>query len=99
MPASDPFTVLGVTVEANDSQIRQRYLELVREHSPEQHPTAFHRIREAYEKIKNLESRVRYRLFEQGTEETIERIIEDLQCTAKPTRVPLDQLFQAIQAD
>ena len=39
----DPYVVLGIGPEADEKQIRQRYLQLVREHPPERDPQASRR--------------------------------------------------------
>lgn len=92
---ADPFTVLGVPPEAGDDAIRRRYLELTREFPPEQHPERFAKIRAAYERVKDLDGRVRYRLFETGREDTIEAIIEEAACRTPRRRVGLRALLAA----
>jgi DnaJ-class molecular chaperone len=89
----DPFSVLGVPPDAGDEAIRRRYLELAREFPPEQHPERFAKIRAAYERIKDLDGRVRYRLFETGREDTIEAIIEEAACRTPRRRVGLRALL------
>lgn len=74
----DPYVVLGVEPDADDETIRRRYLELVRQFTPEHHAKKFSAIRAAYEKLKDLNTRVRYRLFEQGKRDGIDEIIEEL---------------------
>ena len=91
----DPYTVLGLPPDADDEAIRRRYLELTREFPPEQHPDRFAKIRAAYEKIKDLDGRVRYRLFETGREDTIEAIIEEAACQTPRRRVGLRALLAA----
>lgn len=46
---TDPFAVLGIVPTASDDQVRTRYLELVREHSPETSPEKFQQIHLAYQ--------------------------------------------------
>jgi len=74
----DPYSVLGVEPDADDETIRRRYLELVREFTPEHHPEKFAAVRKAYEKLKDLDTRVRHRLFEQGKQDGIDELIEEL---------------------
>ena len=92
---ADPFSVLGVPPDDDDEAIRRRYLELTREFPPEQHPDRFAKIRAAYEKVKDLDGRVRYRLFETGREDTIESIIEEAACRTPRRRVGLRALLAA----
>ncbi len=68
----DPHIVLDLPADADDETIRRRYLELVRRYSPEHHPEKFAAIRAAYERLRDRNARVRYRLFEAGRKETIE---------------------------
>lgn len=91
----DPYTILGMPPDADDEAIRRRYLELTRQFPPEQHPERFAAVRGAYEKVKDLEARVRYRLFEAGKEDTIEAIIEEAACRVSRKRVGLQALVVA----
>jgi curved DNA-binding protein CbpA len=92
---ADPYTVLGVPADAADEVIRRRYLELAREFPPEHHPERFAAVRAAYEKVKTLDSRVRYRLFEAGKDDTIEAITEEAACRVPRRRVGLAALLAA----
>ncbi len=89
---TDPYAELGVAPEADDETIRKRYLQLVREFSPEQHPQRFAAIRSAYEQVRSLNSRVAYRLFEQGKRDSIESIIEEIVCRTPRRRFSLQAL-------
>jgi len=46
---TDPFAVLGVSASAAPDVVRARYLELVKQYSPESAPEKFQQIRRAYE--------------------------------------------------
>lgn len=52
-PSLDPFAVLGVPPEAGETEIRARYLELVKQHPPERDPEKFREIRAAFEAAKD----------------------------------------------
>lgn len=91
----DPYTVLNLPQDVDDATVRKRYLELTIQFPPEQHPEKFAALRAAYEKIRTLEARAKYRLFEQGSEDTIESIIEEVECTMPRPRPSLDQLLKA----
>ncbi|MFL5253483.1 MAG: DnaJ domain-containing protein [Rhodopila sp.] len=47
----DPFTVLGVAEDAGDTEIRRRYLALVREFPPDRAPDRFREYRAAYDAL------------------------------------------------
>jgi curved DNA-binding protein CbpA len=94
---SDPYHVLDLPADSGDEDIRRRYLELVRQFSPEKHPERFAAIRAAYEQLKDLDTRLRYRMFEAGKNETIEAILEDLACRTKRRRISLDTLLSMLE--
>jgi curved DNA-binding protein CbpA len=93
----DPYKVLGLPTDSDDDAIRRRYLELVRRFPPEHHPEKFTAIRAAYESLRDLTTRVRYRLFEAGEEESIEAIIEELGCQNSRRRVTLQTLLSLVR--
>jgi curved DNA-binding protein CbpA len=93
---SDPYQVLGLPPEADDEAIRRRYLELVRQHSPEHHPEQFAAVRAAYEQLRDQGTRLRHRLFEAGKRETVEAIIEEASCRRARRRVSLKEMVSAV---
>jgi len=93
---NDPYFVLEVPADADDGAIRRKYLELVRRFPPEQNPERFAAIRAAYEALKDVNTRVRHRLFECGRRETIDTLIEELACRSPRRRVPLETLLQTV---
>lgn len=58
-----PHVVLGVRWDAEDAEIRQRYLELVRAHPPSRDPDRFRMVAEAYGMLKDRTARVESHLF------------------------------------
>jgi DnaJ-class molecular chaperone len=90
---SDPYTILELPADSDDEAIRRRYLQLVRQYPPERHPEKFAEIRRAYEKLKDLDTRLRYRLFDVGRHESVEAIIEELSCRTPRQRLSLQKLF------
>ncbi len=58
-----PYLVLGLPTDADDDTIRQRYLALVKLHTPESDPVQFRRISEAYEAIRDERRRIELSLF------------------------------------
>jgi curved DNA-binding protein CbpA len=93
---SDPYEVLGLSPEADDDTIRRRYLELVRQYSPEHHPQKFAAIRAAYEQLRDQNTRLRHRLFEAGKRETVEAIIEELSCRRPRRRMSLKEMLTVV---
>ena len=94
---TDPYAVLGLSADSDDDAIRRRYLALVKQFSPEHHPEKFAAIRQAYESLRDLETRLRYRLFEAGKNESIEAILEELACRMSRRRLTLQTLVNAVQ--
>jgi curved DNA-binding protein CbpA len=93
---TDPYTVLGLPPESDDDTIRRRYLELVRQFTPEHQPEKFAAIRAAYENLRDLNTRLRYRLFEAGKKESVDAIIEEITCRSPRRRVSLKALLSAL---
>lgn len=52
-----PYKILGVERTASESEIKQAYFAMVREHPPEGDPDGFKRIRAAYEKLRAVGER------------------------------------------
>jgi curved DNA-binding protein CbpA len=90
---SDPYVVLGLAPDCDDAAIRQRYLDLVRQFTPEHYPEKFAAIRAAYESLRDQDARLRYRLFEAGKKETVDAIHEELTCRSSRRRISLKQLL------
>ncbi len=95
---NDPYAVLELPADADDEAIRRKYLELVRQFTPEHEPEKFAAVRQAYEALKDLNTRLRHRLFERGRAETIDVLIEEVACRSPRRRVSLETLLQAAQA-
>lgn len=93
---TDPYELLGLTPEADDDTIRRRYLELVKQFPPERYPEKFAAIRSAYEVVRDLDTRLRHRLFEAGKKESIDAIIEELTCRTTRRRVSLKMLLTTV---
>jgi curved DNA-binding protein CbpA len=90
---TDPYQVLGLSDDSDDEAIRRRYLELVKQHPPGQDPERFAAIRQAYDQLRDLTTRVRHRLFEAGANESIEKILEEIACPSSRRRVSLKSLL------
>ncbi len=93
---TDPYQVMGLPADSDDETIRRRYLELVRQFSPEKHPEKFAAIRRAYESLRDLNTRLRYRLFEAGRNETVDALVEEITCRTKRRRLSLEMLLSAL---
>src|ERR1700738_4325557 len=94
---TDPYEVLGLPVDVDDETIRRRYLELVRQFPPEQHPERCAVAPPAYESLRDLNPRVRRRLFEAGKKDTVDAIVEELACRSQRRRVSLTTLLSVLR--
>ena len=59
---SDPFSTLGIGEDADDDQIKQRYLSLVRLFPPDREPERFQAYRAAYEAVRDRRKRLEAKL-------------------------------------
>ena len=94
---TDPYAVLGIPPESDDDTIRKRYLELVKQYSPEQHPQRFAAIRAAYDVVRELNRRVAFQLFEAGRHDSIDQIIEEIACQTPRRRFSLQALMDNLR--
>jgi len=92
----DPYAVLGLPPDSDDEAIRRRYLALVREFTPEHHPEKFAAIRSAYDSLRDLNTRLRHRLFETGKNESLDAFIEEIACRSPRRRLSLKTLLSAV---
>ena len=79
-----PFIVLGLPRDSTDSEIRERYLKLVRAHPPSRDPEQFQRVVAAYEAIKTPAARIDTMLFGAMNYKTFDDVVADLERAATP---------------
>jgi len=91
-----PYAVLGVGPDADDAAIRSRYLELIREFSPENAPVRFARIRAAFEKIQTVELRADRLVLEIVADDTPEELAEELAVGLPRRRLGLHELVRGL---
>jgi len=90
---SDPYEQLDVSPDADEAQIRRRYLELVRQFPPDRAPEQFAEIRAAYDALRDPISRLEARLFEPGSRtDSLEMIGEELRGRLRTARFPISVL-------
>ncbi|CAN5784511.1 hypothetical protein BH23PLA1_BH23PLA1_00570 [soil metagenome] len=95
---SDPYEVLGLSRQADELEARRRYLELVREFSPERAPERFAAIRAAYDQVRDPARRLEAQLFEIDGRDSVEAIVEDLRARLHATRWPTAVLLSMAEA-
>ena len=91
---NDPYRVLDLTPDAGESEVRQRYLELVRAFPPDRAPERFAAIHAAYAALRDPATRLNEQLFMlQAKHDSFESIAAELQARLRDARVPVDVLL------
>ncbi len=90
---ADPYEVLGVGRDADESTIRRSYLELVRRHSPERDPERFAEVREAYDHLRDPMVSLENRLFKLNTSHTLESMLAEARPSVHDRRLPTNVLL------
>lgn len=90
---NDPYEQLGLSPTADETEIRKRYLELVRQFPPDRAPQRFAEIRAAYDALQDPAGRLEARLFQTHSRtDSLDLIGEELQRRLKNVRFPLSVL-------
>jgi curved DNA-binding protein CbpA len=89
----DPYEVLGLPSEAGEAAIRKRYLELVRQHPPDQAPARFAEVHAAYDALRDPVKRLETKLFELHGDDTLDDIIAEVQRRMRGARIPVETLL------
>jgi len=89
----DPYEVLGVSADATEEQIRQRYLALVREFPPEQEPKRFAEIRAAYDQLRDPVASMERRLFDLTAVDTFDTLLAAERQRQRGKRLPTSVLL------
>ena len=90
---NDPYEVLGLDPSADLATIRRRYLELVRQNSPEREPERFAAIRAAYDELRDPIKSLEKRLFELEAAYTFDSLLKQVQPDVRARRIPTDTLL------
>jgi DnaJ-domain-containing protein 1 len=90
---NDPYEQLGLPPDSDDATIRRRYLELVRQYSPDQAPERFAEIHAAYDALRDPAKRVEARVLDlQMKAYSLESITAQLQERLRDRRFPVSML-------
>jgi DnaJ-class molecular chaperone len=90
---NDPYVVLGVGSEAEEDEIRQRYLQLVRENPPERAPERFAEIRAAYDQLRDPEISWERRLFDLKDTDGLDALLARRAAEVAPIRYSTNLLL------
>lgn len=92
-----PYQILEVTAGADDSEIRQAYLQKVKNNPPDADQEKFREIQAAYESIKDYRSRIRYELFHEQTLD-FDALLDQAFGTDQPRQIDHDQFIDLLRA-
>ena len=81
---ADPYEVLELPRDCGDTEIRRRYLDLVRRHPPDREPEQFAAIRKAYDQLRDPVVRMESRLFDLEPDETLDAILAEVVLNGPP---------------
>lgn len=91
---SDPYTVLGVTTDADDAAIHDAYLAAIKACPPDRDPQRFQAVRGAYEAIRTRKDRLAHELFD-TTPPGVPELLDRAAPVTAPGR-PERALFEAL---
>ena len=90
---SDPFEQLGLPSDADEAEIRRRYLELVRENSPDRAPERFAEIHAAYEAVRDPARRLEGQALRDPCQaDSLESVEARLRERLRDARIPVSVL-------
>jgi curved DNA-binding protein CbpA len=95
---SDPYEVLGLPPQADEAEIRRRYLDLVRQFPPDRAPDRFAAIHAAYDAVRDPARRLEAQLFRTASSDSIDALVADLRARLTEARLPLDVLLALADA-
>src|SRR5271156_346335 len=91
---NDPYEVLELKPDADETEIRQRYLELVRANPPDQAPERFAEIHAAYASLRDPAERLHTQIFGLAAKaDSFESIATLLRARMRDARLPVDTLL------
>jgi curved DNA-binding protein CbpA len=91
---NDPYEIFGLTADASEAEIRQRYLELVRQYPPDRAPERFAEIHAAYDALRDPARRLHAQLFMFETKsDSFEAIASELRLRLRNARLPVQTLL------
>jgi curved DNA-binding protein CbpA len=90
---NDPYEVLGLASDADEAEIRRRYLELVRQFPPDRAPERFAAIRAAFDEVRDPARRLEAQILRVSTTDSLDAIATDIRARLTPARLSLDALL------
>lgn len=96
-PMKTPYEILAVAADATDAEIKQAYLQQVKDNPPDRDQARFQLIYNAYAAVKDHKSRVSYALFTLP-EANFDALLDQALDTAQPPQVGPRQLNELLRA-
>jgi DnaJ-class molecular chaperone len=81
------YEKLGLSSIASEAEIRNRYLQLVREYPPDRAPERFAEIRAAFDELRNPAAQMERRLFRLSTEDSLADLEKELLARLKKVKL------------
>jgi curved DNA-binding protein CbpA len=95
---STPYEILEVEPFATDGEIKEAYIQRVKQYPPDRFPEEFKQIRDAYERISTLKGRIDYRLFSLEPPD-LNRLLERLFAAGERKRLSPQRLIETALKD
>jgi hypothetical protein len=92
------YETLGLPANADEAQIRSRYLELVREFPPDRAPERFAEIRAAFDDLRDPTAQLERRLFRLSTSDSIEALKADIIARLHTVQLPIATILSLADA-
>ena len=89
---------LGVSKDANEAEIRSRYLQLVREFPPDRAPERFAEIRAAFDELRNPIVQIERKLFSMSSGNTLNDLQAELRSRLKTAKLSVAALLTLADA-
>jgi DnaJ-class molecular chaperone len=77
--ARDPRVALGVSLDADDEQIRAAYLSMLKKFPPDRSPVEFEQVRDAYELLRDRRRRAHHMLFSCDPEAPLASLLDGME--------------------
>jgi curved DNA-binding protein CbpA len=90
---TSPHEVFGLPADADETAVRNRYLQLVREFPPERAPERFATIRAAYDELRDPLRRLEKQLFSSRTSDSFDALQAELLGRLQAASVPFEVLL------
>jgi len=91
------YDMLNVAVDASDDEIKQAYLQKVKDYPPDRDQQQFQLIHQAYESIKDHKSRISYTLFS-VTSIDFDELIDQALSIPQPVQLNPEQFNKLLHA-